>query len=174
MDSVKDYAIFMLDPVGNIISWNEGAERIKGYKKGEIVGQNMSVFYTPDEIKRGEPHYNLLQTKQFGRFEQEGERVRKDGSIFWANIVFTALRDANGNLIGFTKVTRDITERKRSEEQIAYLARLMEDNSDAIFSTDNSFIIRSWNKAAEMQLRNRGGTSQAGWTVMSPGADSIR
>lgn len=125
--SVKDYAIFMVDTGGKIISWNEGAERIKGYKKEEIIGQNMSVFYTPDEVKRGEPH-----------------------SIFWANIVFTALRDADGNLPGFTKVTRDITERKRTEEQIAYLARLMEDNSDAIFSTDSSFIIRTWNRAAEL------------------------
>ena len=147
--SVKDYAIFMLDPAGNVISWNEGAQRIKGYKKEEIIGQHMSIFYTPDEIKHGEPHYNLLQAKNFGRFEQEGERVRKDGSVFWANVVFTALRDPAGNLIGFTKVTRDITERKRSEEQISYLARLMEDNSDAIFSTDNSFNIRTWNKAAE-------------------------
>jgi PAS domain S-box-containing protein len=150
VSSVKDYAIFMLDPSGQIVSWNEGAERIKGYKKEEIIGRNMSVFYTPEEIKRGEPHYNLLQAREFGRFEQEGERVRKDGSLFWANVVFTALRDPNGNLIGFAKVTRDITERKRSEEQITYLARLMEDTSDAIFSTDTSFVIRTWNKAAEL------------------------
>jgi PAS domain S-box-containing protein len=148
--SVKDYAIFMLDPSGKVISWNEGAERIKGYKEEEIIGRDMSVFYTPDEIKRGEPHYNLLQAKKFGRFEQEGERVRKDGSLFWANVLFTALRDPNGNLVGFTKVTRDITERKQSEEQITYLARLMEDTTDAIFSTDTSFVIRTWNKAAEL------------------------
>ena len=150
VSSVKDYAIIMLDPSGQVMSWNEGAERIKGYKKEEIIGKNMSVFYTPGEIKRGEPHYNLLQAKEFGRFEQEGERVRKDGSTFWANVLFTALRDPNGNLIGFAKVTRDITERKQSEEQIIYLARLMEDTSDAIFSTDSSFVIRTWNKAAEM------------------------
>jgi PAS domain S-box-containing protein len=150
VSSVKDYAIFMLDPSGKVISWNEGAERIKGYKQEEIIGRNMSVFYTPDEIKRGEPHYNLLQAKEFGRFEQEGERVRKNGSVFWANVVFTALRDPNGNLLGFTKVTRDITERKRSEDQITYLARLMEDTSDAVFSTDTSFVIRTWNKAAEL------------------------
>ncbi len=81
--SVKDYAIIMLDPSGQVVSWNEGAERIKGYKQDEIIGRHMSVFYTPDKIKRGEPHYNLLQAKNFGRFEQEGERVRKDGSVFW-------------------------------------------------------------------------------------------
>ena len=150
VDSVKDYAIFMVDPDGAIISWNEGAERIKGYKKEEIIGRNISVFYTEDEMKRGEPHYNLLQAREYGRFEQEGERVRKDGSVFWANVVFTAVRDPIGKLIGFTKVTRDITERKRSEEQISYMARLMEDTSDAIFSTDTSFVIRTWNKAAEL------------------------
>jgi PAS domain S-box-containing protein len=110
----------------------------------------MSIFYTPAEIARGEPHYNLLQAEKFGRFEQEGERVRKDGSVFWANIVFTAIRDPNGKLLGFAKVTRDITERKRSEAQITYMARLMEDTSDAIFSMDTSYNIRTWNKAAEL------------------------
>jgi PAS domain S-box-containing protein len=148
--SVKDYAIFMLDPSGNIISWNEGAARIKGYSQEEILGQNMSVFYTPEEIARGEPHYNLSQARMQGRFEQEGERVRKNGSVFWANVVFTALHDSGGKLLGFTKVTRDITERRRAEEQITHMARLMEDATDAIFSTDASFVIRTWNKAAEL------------------------
>lgn len=153
VSSVKDYAIFMLDPSGYVISWNEGAERIKGYKKDEIIGRHMSVFYTPEEIQRGEPGYNLEQARGNDRFEQEGWRLRKDGSIFWANVVFTAVRDAQGNILGYAKVTRDITERKKSTEQIAYMARLMEDTSDAIFSTDPSFIIRTWNKAAEMLFR---------------------
>jgi PAS domain S-box-containing protein len=148
--SVRDYAIFMLDLSGRIISWNEGAERIKGYSREEILGRDLSVFYTPAEIARGEPHYNLSQAKMYGRFEQEGERIRKDGSVFWASVVFTALRDTNGELVGFVKVTRDITERRRSEEQITYMARLMEDTTDAIFSTDASFVIRTWNKAAEL------------------------
>jgi len=150
VSSVKDYAIFMLDPSGHVISWNEGAERIKGYKKDEIIGRHMSVFYTPEEIQRGEPMYNLEQARINGRFEQEGWRLRKDGSIFWANIVFTAVHDAQGSILGYAKVTRDITERKKATEQIAYMARLMEDSNDAIFSTDPSFIIRTWNKAAEM------------------------
>jgi hypothetical protein len=150
VSSVKDYAIFMLDPSGHIISWNEGAERIKGYKKDEIIGRHMSVFYTPEEIQRGEPGYNLEQARINGRFEQEGWRLRKDGSMFWANVVFTAVPDAQGNIIGYGKVTRDITERKKATEQIAYMARMMEDTSDAIFSTDPSFINRTWNKAAEM------------------------
>ena len=150
VSSVKDYAIFMLDPSGRIISWNEGAERIKGYKKEEIIGRHMSVFYTPEEIQRGEPEYNLSQARLHGRFEQEGWRLRKDGSIFWANVVFTAVHDPQGNIMGYGKVTRDITERKKATEQIAYMARLMEDTSDAIFSTGPSFMIRTWNKAAEM------------------------
>lgn len=150
VSSVKDYAIFMLDPAGQVISWNEGAERIKGYKKEEIIGRDMSVFYTPEEIQRGEPQYNLVQAKAQGRFEQEGWRVRKDGSIFWANVVVTAIHDPDGDILGYAKVTRDMTERKRATEQIAYMARLMEDTSDAIFSTDSSFVIRTWNKAAEL------------------------
>jgi len=150
VSSVKDYAIFMLDPAGQIISWNEGAERIKGYTKEEIIGRHMSVFYTAEEIQRGEPQHNLEEAGLHGRFEAEGWRLRKDGSLFWANIIFTAVLDPQGHIIGYTKVTRDITERKRAAEQIAYMARLMEDTSDAIFSTDISFVIRTWNKAAEM------------------------
>jgi PAS domain S-box-containing protein len=150
VSSVKDYAIFMLDPYGKVISWNEGAERIKGYKEEEIFGQDMSIFYTPEEILRGEPRNNLAQAQANGHCEQEGWRVRKDGSIFWANVVFTAILDPKGDILGYTKVTCDITERKRATEQVAYMARLMEDTSDAIFSTDHSFVIRTWNKAAEL------------------------
>lgn len=147
---VKDYAIFMLNPDGYVMSWNEGAEHIKGYKAEEIVGRHMSSFYTKEEISQGEPAQNLAKARAQGRFENEGWRVRKDGTLFWANIVFTALYDPKGELMGFAKVTRDVTGKKRSEEQIAYMARLMEDTSDAIFSTDTSYIIRSWNKAAEL------------------------
>lgn len=150
VSSVKDYAIFMLDPSGTIISWNEGARQIKGYMAEEIIGKHMSVFYTDEDIKRGEPAHNLDMARSLGRFENEGWRVRKDGSAFWVNIVFTALYAPNGKLLGFAKVTRDITEKKTSEDQIAYMARLMEDTSDAIFSTDSFFIIRTWNKAAEL------------------------
>ncbi|HTI08636.1 MAG TPA: PAS domain S-box protein [Puia sp.] len=150
VDSVRDYAIFMLDPFGKIVSWNEGAERIKGYKKEEIVGRDMSIFYTPEAILQGEPGYNLSQARNNGRFEREGWRMRKDGSIFWANVVFSAIHDSKGEILGYTKVTCDNTEKKRATEQIAYMARLMEDTSDAIFSTDHSFVIRTWNKAAEL------------------------
>ncbi len=118
VSSVKDYAIFMLDPTGQVISWNEGAERIKGYKKEEIIGRNISIFYTAEELQRGAPQNNLSQAREYGRFEIEGERVRKDGSGFWANVVLNAIYDTKGELMGFAKVTRDITERKKLELQL--------------------------------------------------------
>jgi PAS domain S-box-containing protein len=117
VSSVKDYAIFMLNPAGEVISWNEGAERIKGYKKEEIIGRNISVFYTAEELQRGEPQNNLSRAREYGRFENEGERVRKDGSVFWANVIINAIYDTKGELMGFAKVTRDITERKKLELQ---------------------------------------------------------
>lgn len=113
--SVKDYAIFMLDPDGLILTWNEGAERIKGYNDSEIIGVHFSVFYTHQDIEKKEPEQNLRETLLKGSFEKEGWRVRKDGSIFWANVVFTSLFDENKRLVGFAKVTRDITERKKAD-----------------------------------------------------------
>jgi PAS domain S-box-containing protein len=127
VSSVKDYAIFMLDPAGQIISWNEGAERIKGYKKEEIIGKDNSVFYTAEQLQRGEPQHNLSQAREYGRFETEGERVRKDGSVFWANVVFNAIYDAKGELLGFAKVTRDITERKKLEQQLQHFNEELEE-----------------------------------------------
>jgi PAS domain S-box-containing protein len=118
VEEVKDYAIFMIDPNGNILSWNKGAERIKGYKTDEIIGKNISVFYTEEEIKRGEPEYNLKTAKKTGRYETEGLRVRKNGTVFLANVVLTALYDNEKNLRGYAKVTRDITELRKSEEEI--------------------------------------------------------
>ncbi|HEY9608036.1 response regulator, partial [Allocoleopsis sp.] len=113
VERVKDYAIFMLDPSGRIVSWNSGAERIKGYRADEIIGQSFSRFYPSSEIQRGRPQRLLEIAATEGQVQDEGWRVRKDGSRFWADIVITALRDEAGNLRGFTKVTRDITDRKR-------------------------------------------------------------
>jgi PAS domain S-box-containing protein len=115
---VSDYAIFALSPSGLVSSWNRGAERIKGYTADEIVGQHFRVFYPPDAVERGWPEYELEQAIAQGRWEDEGWRVRKDGSRFWANVVITPLRDASGTLRGFTKVTRDLTERKKAEESL--------------------------------------------------------
>jgi PAS domain S-box-containing protein len=117
VDSVKDYAIFMLDLTGHVSTWNKGAEQIKGYTAREILGSHISVFYTPEAIERNEPEKNLQKTKDLGRYEVEGWRMRKDGSVFWANVVFTSLKDAYGELIGFAKVTRDMSARKEADDQ---------------------------------------------------------
>ena len=121
--SVRDYAIFLLDPQGYILTWNAGAERIKGYTADEIVGQHFSRFYLPEDVRRGIPAEALRIAAAEGRWEAEGWRVRKDGSRFWANVVITALVDTTGTLVGYAKVTRDLTERKQAEEQrLALLA----------------------------------------------------
>jgi PAS domain S-box-containing protein len=119
---VKGYAIFMLDPEGNVTSWNEGAERIKGYRSGEIIGRHMSVFYTEDDRRRRHPWELLNKARTKGRVEEEGWRVRKDGRPFWADVTITALLDDDGVLRGFGKVTRDLTERKRAEDALADLS----------------------------------------------------
>jgi PAS domain S-box-containing protein len=116
VENVKDYAILMLDVDGHIASWNSGAERLKGYRADEILGRHFSVFYTPEAIGAGHPQAELERAKNEGRYEEEGWRVRKDGTKFWANVVITALRDPEGQLRGFGKVTRDFTERKNAEE----------------------------------------------------------
>ena len=113
---MKDYAIFMLDPRGHVASWNAGAERIKGYRADEIIGRTSPSSTRPEAIARGWPEHELRRGRRAeGRFEDEGWRVRKDGSRFWANVVITALRDRDGRLRGFAKVTRDLTERRRIE-----------------------------------------------------------
>jgi PAS domain S-box-containing protein len=117
IDSVHDYAVFMLDPDGRVATWNVGAQRIKGYEAHEIVGQHFSRFYTPEDVARGKPALELKIAAESGRYEEEGWRVRKDGSRFWSNVVISAVRDQDGRLRGFSKVSRDITERKRSEDE---------------------------------------------------------
>jgi PAS domain S-box-containing protein len=118
VDGITDYAIYVLDPQGRVKTWNIGAQRIKGYRAEEIIGQPLSVFYTREAAGRRWPEHELEVALREGRFEDEGWRVRKDGSQFWANVVITALRDANGVPVGFSKITRDLTERKQAEEAI--------------------------------------------------------
>jgi PAS domain S-box-containing protein len=120
--SVKDYAIFVLDPGGHVATWNPGAERIKGYAAGEIVGKHFSTFYPPDDIVAGKPDRELEVAARDGVFRDEGWRLRKDGTRFWASLVITAMRSDSGQLVGFAKVTRDLTERVRNEEQLRRLA----------------------------------------------------
>ena len=126
VSSVKDYAIFMLDPSGRIETWNIGAERTKGYTADEIIGQHMSRFYTPEDLARGLPGRLLDQAAREGRVESEGWRVRKDGTRFWADVVITALVDDRGRLMGYAKVTRDLTERLRAQEEQLRLAHAEE------------------------------------------------
>jgi PAS domain S-box-containing protein len=122
VESVKDYAIFILDPDGRVSTWNPGAERIKGYTAAEIVGQHFSIFYPPEVVATGKCDDELVTAAHEGRFEEEGWRLRKDGSKMWANVTITALRDSSGTLIGFAKVTQDLTTRKEAEENLRALA----------------------------------------------------
>ena len=152
--SVRDYAIFALDPTGHVITWNDGAQRIKGYAPNEIIGKHFSIFYPPERVAEGFPDYELRSAAATGRFEDEGWRIRKDGSRFWASVIITALRDDAGALIGFAKVTRDLTERRNAEEEL----RLSEERfrlivqtvrDYAIFMLDPTGHIATWNAGAE-------------------------
>lgn len=116
--SVKDYGIFMLDPTGLISSWNEGARRINGYEEAEILGKHFSVFYTQEDLDSGKPPFELEHAIRTGKYEEEGWRVRKDGTHFWANVVITALFDQHNRHVGFAKVTRDLTERRLAEQAL--------------------------------------------------------
>jgi len=122
VESVLDYAIFLLDRSGHILTWNRGAERIKGYREDEIVGRHFSIFYTPEDIAASKPALELELAKKNGRIEDEGWRLRKDGTRFWANVVITALVNEKGQLYGFGKLTRDLTERRATEEGVRKLA----------------------------------------------------
>src|SRR5205823_6257192 len=122
-DSIRDYAIFLLDPSGRVLTWNTGARQLKGYAPGEIIGQSFHRFYTEEDRLAGRPQRLLRIAATEGRVEDEGWRVRKDGSRFWASVVLTAVRTPQGELVGFTKVTRDVTERKRAAQQLEERAR---------------------------------------------------
>ena len=118
VENLKEYAIILLDPQGHVLTWNTAAERLKGSTAEEIIGQHFSRFYPPEDVNRGKTEMELKNAAQDGRFEDEGWRVRKDGSRYWANVIITALRDSRGELIGFGKITRDLSERRQAEEQI--------------------------------------------------------
>src|SRR3954454_16699189 len=164
VDAVSEYAIFLLDREGHIQTWNTGARRLKGYTPEEIIGRHFSVFYTQEDIARDHPANELAIAVREGRYEEEGWRLRKDGSRFWANVVITALRDERGELVGFGKVTRDLTARRLSEEQArGQAAELLQVNRNlvqfqllvsairdyAIFIVDPGGYIRTWNAGAE-------------------------
>jgi PAS domain S-box-containing protein len=154
VESVRDYAIFMLDPTGRVATWNAGAQRFKGYTAAEIIGRHFSTFYPEEDVQAGKCEFELDGARREGRFEDEGWRVRKDGSRFWANVVITAVRDRANRLVGFAKVTRDLTEQRRAEEQrLAAEHRfrlLVESVKDyALFILDPGGNILTWNAGAE-------------------------
>lgn len=126
VESVEDYAIYSLDPAGNITSWNIGVERIKGYKADEVIGKHFSVFYTPEDASAGVPQKAMEIAAREGHYESEGWRVRKDGSKFWSSVVLSAIHDEGGSLVGFSKVTRDITDRKQLIDQLNQHAQDLE------------------------------------------------
>ena len=154
IETVRDYALLMLDPNGRIISWNPGAEAIKGYKAEEIIGQHFSVFYPPESIESGLPAHELTVAAKEGRFEDEGWRVRKDGSRFWANVIITALNAPDGTLAGYAKVTRDLTERRKHEQRLRAseirFRTLIESVRDyAIFMLNPDGTVATWNAGAQ-------------------------
>src|SRR5262249_14981662 len=162
VDAVVDYAIYMLDPDGFVTSWNPGAQRMKGYSAGEIIGQHFSRFFAEEDRQADRPAGALSTARTFGRFESEGWRVRKDGSRFWGLAVLHAIRDRDGTMIGFVKITRDMTERKLAEEALRESERrfrlLVEGVSDyAIFMLDPDGIVTNWNSGAQ---RIKGYTAQ--------------
>jgi PAS domain S-box-containing protein len=153
VESVRDYAIFMLDPEGKVASWNEGARRFKGYEPFEIIGKSFSLFYSKEDIDNKKPEWELEMARTYGRVEDEGWRVRKDGTRFWANVVITCMRDRSGHILGFSKVTRDLTEKRvaeeklrQSEERLRLMVSAVKDY--AIFMLDPQGMIVSWNEGA--------------------------
>jgi PAS domain S-box-containing protein len=154
VQSVTDYAIYMLDPKGYVTSWNAGARRFKGYEADEIIGEHFSRFYTPEEREQEIPKIALATAEREGRFEAEGWRVRKDGRRFWANVVIDPIRDPAGNLVGFAKITRDLTERRAAEEELRRSEQrfrlLVQSVTDyAIYMLDPDGRVTSWNAGAE-------------------------
>ena len=150
VDSVRDYAIIMLDREGRVISWNAGAERTKGYRAEEILGRHFSRFYPPEDVAQGKPEWELERAMRDGQFEDEGWRVRKDGSRFWANVVITPVRDAQQVLVGFAKVTRDATERRRAEAEIrrqrGFTEQLINSSTDGILAFDRECRYTLWSQ----------------------------
>ncbi|MDP4249553.1 MAG: PAS domain S-box protein [Bacteroidota bacterium] len=149
IDGMKDYAIVMFDSKGIVVSWNLSAELMSGYAAAEILGQRNEIFYSAEDRQKGLPAQNLKMVMEQGHYECSSWRVRKDGSRFLANIVFSTLLDSKKQIVGYSTITRDITEQKKAQDKTAYVGKLMEDISDAVISMTSDFKLKSWNKASE-------------------------
>jgi PAS domain S-box-containing protein len=163
VEGVKDYGIFLLDPTGHVSTWNAGAQRIKGYLAEEIIGRHFSCFYSQEEIDAGKPEHELKATAEYGRFEDEGWRIRKDGSRFWANVIVTAQRDPDGRLLGFSKITRDLTERKMAEDRIARLNAEITERNEGLLAANRELETFSYSVSHDLRapLRSIDGFSAA-------------
>lgn len=149
VDSVNDYAIMLLDPRGQVASWNPGAERINGFKAEDIVGQHFSRFFPPEAVERGVPEAHLQRALAEGRAEDEGWRVRKDGSRFWGHMLLTPIRNARGSVCGFTRIVRDLTAQKQAADTLRLQSQLLDLAGDSIMIRDLEDRIIFWNQGAE-------------------------
>jgi PAS domain S-box-containing protein len=147
VESIKDYAIYMLDPKGHVLTWNVGAQQMKGYTDKEIEGTHFSILFTPEDRETGKPDEELKAALEKGRYEEEGWRLRKDGRKFWANIILTPVYAENNEHVGFAKITRDLTEKRRSDELYQLLVSQVKEY--ALFMMDNNGEILTWNEGAE-------------------------
>ncbi len=150
VSNVRDYAIFMIDTNGKVCTWNKGAQNMKGYTADEVIGQPIDIFYTQEDLAKGIPQRNLRLALEKTSLETKGWRLRKDKTAFFADITFIALFDENGDHYGYLKFTRDITEKRKDEERIRFLATIANNIHDPVISTDNNFIITRWNKGAKI------------------------
>jgi PAS domain S-box-containing protein len=149
IDGVQDYAIFMIGPMGNLMSWNKGAQRISGYEAEEVIGKNFSIFYTPEDQANGKPEKELKAALDQGRVEDEGYRVRKNGQRYWAHVIMTSVFDEDNKLQGFAKVTRDMTERKETEQALRAQTHIMNLVNDSVVMRDLNDRITYWNQGAQ-------------------------
>jgi len=166
VESLQDYAVFMTDPEGRVSSWNLGAQRILGWNQQEVISQRFGSFYTPEDQERGLPALALSESVWAGRFEDEGWRVRKDGSRFWANMVVTALLDDNGKLVGFSAIIRDLTNRKRAEEELQILNAKLKDR----VAEQTAELVRAIGQREELQdqyCKRRKWKASARWPAAS-------